>query len=247
MRITQLYLVIMSLFLCLGLFFGDPVTLAEASSGKLPDPRGYVSDHAAVLSDEWRERIRSVCKDLEKKTGIEMVVVTVHTIDPYLTVKEYAEAVFKKWGIGTAQQEHGVLVLAAIDQQQATVTLSRNMIRVIAPPILQKITEKYVEPNFRLGLYGKGLYQTVVGLATKSQDIRVGTPSRKHIKGVGFWLTLFTILGGISVFWWMSRPDKKHPFRKIQAGEYWGTGQGGFGGNFGGFQGGMQGEDWRKK
>lgn len=219
---------------------------AEAALSGLPDPQGYVSDHASVLDEEWHERIRSVCKDMEKKTGIEMVVVTVRTIEPFLSVKEYADALFEKWGIGTAQQEYGVLVLAAIDQQQATVTLSRNMIRVIAPPVLEKVKTKYVEPNFRLGLYGKGLYQTVVGLASVSQDIRVGVPSRKHIKGVGFWLTLFTIVGGISVFWWMSRPDKRHPFRKIQVGEYWGTGQGGFGGNFGGFQGGMTGEDWKK-
>ena len=47
---------------------------------RLPDPRGYVSDYANVLDDDWKARIRSVCQDLERKTGIEMVVVTVPTI-----------------------------------------------------------------------------------------------------------------------------------------------------------------------
>ena len=44
---------------------------------QLPEPRGYVSDHAQAIDEEWKERIRSVCQDLERKTGVEMVVVTV--------------------------------------------------------------------------------------------------------------------------------------------------------------------------
>src|SRR6185295_13353781 len=42
---------------------------------QLPEPRGYVSDHAQAIDGDWKERIRSVCQDLERKTGIEMVVV----------------------------------------------------------------------------------------------------------------------------------------------------------------------------
>ena len=153
---TRVVMIQVLIVLCCALLGNWACALAEAASSELPDPQGYVSDHASVLDEEWRERIRSVCKDLEKKTGIEMVVVTIRTIEPFLSVKEYANALFEKWGIGTAQQEHGVLVLATIDQQQATVTLSRNMIRVIAPGVLEKVKTKYIEPNFRLGHLWKG-------------------------------------------------------------------------------------------
>jgi uncharacterized protein len=50
---------------------------------QLPNPMGYVSDHAGVLDDEWKARIRSVCQDLERKTGVEMVGVMVPTIKPF--------------------------------------------------------------------------------------------------------------------------------------------------------------------
>ena len=56
----------------------------------LPSPMGYVSDHAQVLNEDWKARIRSVCQDLERKTGIEMVVVTVSTIKPFSSAHEYA-------------------------------------------------------------------------------------------------------------------------------------------------------------
>ena len=55
----------------------------ERPTVKLPDPMGYVSDHAKVLEDDWRARIRSVAQDLERKTGVEMVVVTVPSVKPF--------------------------------------------------------------------------------------------------------------------------------------------------------------------
>ena len=210
----------------------------SAAEGGFPNPLGYVSDYAEVLDGKWTERIRSVCQDLERKTGVEMVVVTRRTIEPYANVREYAGALYKYWKIGTVQQEHGVLVLAFIEKPQAAVTLGRNMIRVISPALLQDIRRDYIDPKFKVGGYGEGLYRTVVALASASQDIRVGTPSRAHSGEVAFWLTVFMIVTVLSFFWWVTRPEKRHPFPRIQRGEFWGTGQGGFGGNLGGFGGG---------
>ena len=211
----------------------------------LPSPMGYVSDHAQVLSDEWKARIRSVCQDLERKTGIEMVVVTVSTIKPLGSAHEYATAVYEKWGIGSAQQEHGVMVLVAVQERQAAMTLGRQMLPIITPSIMSEVGGAYLHPSIELGHYGEGLYRTVVALAAPAQHVRVGALGRTHFKGVGFWITLFTSIGAISFFWWISRPDLRHPYRRIQQGEYWGTGRGGFGGNWGGFGGGTSGEGYK--
>ncbi len=212
---------------------------------QLPGPLGYVSDHAGVLDDEWKARIRSVCQDLERKTGVEMVVVTVPTIKPFGSANEYATALYEKWGIGSAQQEHGVMVLVAVQERQAAMTLGRQMLPVITPAIMSEVGGAYLHPAIQLGHFGEGLYRTVVALAAPAQDVRVGSLGKTHFKGVGFWITLFTSIGAISFFWWISRPDLRHPYRRIQKGEYWGTGQGGFGGNWGGFGGGTNGEGWR--
>jgi uncharacterized protein len=212
---------------------------------KLPDPMGYVSDHAKVLEDDWRARIRSVAQDLERKTGVEMVVVTVATIKPFGSANEYATAIYEKWGIGSTQQEHGILILLAVEERQAAMTLGRQMLPVITPTVMSQIGGEYLHPSIDHGHFGEGLYRTVVALASHSQDIRVGTPSKMHFKGLGFWITLFTSLGAIAFFWWISRPDLRHPYRRLQRGEYWSTGQGGFGGNWGGFEGGTSGEGYR--
>jgi len=235
-----------ALFFCL--LFPDSFALAspyERPKVKLPDPMGYVSDHAKVLEDDWRARIRSVAQDLERKTGVEMVVVTVPTIKPFPSANDYATAIYEKWGIGSTQQEHGILILLAVEERQAAMTLGRQMLPVITPTVMSQIGSEYLHSAVDLGHFGEGLYRTVVALATHSQDIRVGTASRTHYRSMGFWITLFTSLSAIAFFWWISRPDLRHPYRRIQRGEYWGTGQGGFGGNWGGFGGGTSGEGYR--
>jgi uncharacterized protein len=211
----------------------------------LPSPIGYVSDHAQVVEREWKDRIRSVCIDLEKKSGVEMVIVTVPSIKPYPSAKHYADALYEKWQIGSTQQEHGLMVLVAVQERQAAMALGRKMFPVITPTVRSEISRDYLQPAIERGHFGEGLYRTAVALATPAQEVRLNTPSRPRIKGLGIWITLGTTIAVVLFFWWISRPDLRHPFRRIQNGEYWGTGQGGFGGNWGGFGGGTSGEGYR--
>ena len=211
----------------------------------LPSPIGYVSDHAQVVEAEWKERIRSVCIDLEKKSGVEMVIVTVPSIKPYQSAKEYADVLYAKWQIGSTQQEHGLMVLVAVQERQAAMALGRHMLPAMTPDIRNEVSRLYLQPAIERGHFGEGLYRTAVALATPAQEVRLETSSRRRIKGLGIWITLGTTAAIVSFFWWLSRPDLRHPYRRIQKGEYWGTGQGGFGGNWGGFGGGTSGEGYR--
>jgi uncharacterized protein len=211
----------------------------------LPEPLGYVSDHAGVFDADWKARVRSVCQDLERKTGVEMVVVTVKSLGPYRTAHEYASALFQGWGIGSAQREHGVLILAVMDERLAAVTLGRSMLGVISPSILEEVAGLYLDPMFRAGHVDEGLYRAAVVLAAASQHVRAGGETRTHAKGLGLWLTLLAGIGAFAFLWWISRPDLRHPFGRLRRGEFWASGQGGFGGNFGGFGGGTGGEGLR--
>ena len=208
-------------------------------------PQGYVSDHAGVIDAEWRERIRSVCQDLERKTGVEMVVVTVPSLKPYGSANDYALGLYQKWGIGSAQDEHGVLVLLSVQERQAAVTMGRRMLPVMGGKVVGQVGHDYLDPAIKNGHFGEGLYRTVVGLASVSQEIRVGSIKKTHFRGLGFWITLFTVGGALWFLWWLSRPDLRHPYARLRRGEYWGSGQGGFGGNFGGMGGGTNGEGWK--
>ncbi|THI90831.1 MAG: TPM domain-containing protein, partial [Nitrospira sp. CG24A] len=215
----------MAMVLCLIVFEGvAQAAFYERPKVQLPGPQGYVSDHAQAIDGDWKERIRSVCQDLERKTGVEMVVVTVPTIKPFGSANEYATALYEKWGIGSTQQEHGMMVLVAVQERQAAITLGRQMLPVITPAVVNQVGRESLQPSIELGHFGEGLYLTVVALASPAQEIRIGDFSRKHSKGLGLGLAIFTGISAVAFFWWISRPDLRHPYRRIQQGEYWGTG-----------------------
>ena len=86
-----------------------------------PTPLGYVSDYADLIEPDWQRRIREVCKELEDRTGIEMIVVTIETASPHSHARDYAQGLYKEWHIGAAQQEQGMLLLASLKERQAVV------------------------------------------------------------------------------------------------------------------------------
>jgi|CXWL01.1.fsa_nt_gi uncharacterized protein len=236
--------VMVLVLICCGVGLGDRSWAVQShGTTDLPEPLGYVSDHAGVLSAEWKARIRSVCQDLERKTGVELVIVTVASSSPYPTINEFASALFQRWGVGSAQKDHGVLILAVPDgPPRATVTVGRALVGVITPKVLAEVGSQSLDPEFKKGDIGEGLYRATVALATTVQHVRVGDPLRTHIKGLGIFITLTTGFGALWFLWWISRPDLRHPYRRLRQGQFWGSGQGGFGGNFGGFGGGTSGE-----
>ena len=137
------------------------------------------------------------------------------------------------------------MVLVAVQERQAAMALGRKMFPVITPAVRSEVSRIYLQPAIERGHFGEGLYRTAVALATPAQEVRFDAPVRTRFRGLGVWITLGTTSAVISFFWWISRPDLRHPYTRIQKGEYWGTGQGGFGGNWGGFGGGTSGEGWR--
>ena len=231
--------------LVLVLFFGSPPHPGGATPSErspVPQPLGYVTDQAGILDADWKARIRSVCQDLERKTGVEMVVVIVKNLEPYRSAHEYAATIYQRWGVGSAQREHGVVILAAIQERRAAVTVGKPLVGRLHSTLVESVGRQYVDPAFRQEQYGEGLYRATVVLASGLHDIRVGESSRPHLKGLGLILTVFTGIGAFAFLWWISRPDLRHPFGRLRRGEFWGSGQGGFGGNFGGFGGGTSGD-----
>ncbi|WP_454062280.1 TPM domain-containing protein [Candidatus Nitrospira salsa] len=203
----------------------------------LPTPLGYVSDYAEVLSSHWSERIRGVCKEIEQRTGVEMIVVTLPTVGPELSVEKYASTLYEEWRIGTAQQQHGLLLLASIKERQAVVVLGRSLLSVITREQLNDLSAEFFVPMFKTHEFGKPLYQATVRLAAASGEVKFLEKPEKKSSNVGFWMNLSAALMMVYALWRFTRPEKTHPFQRWRRGEYWSTGQGGFGGNFGSFGG----------
>jgi uncharacterized protein len=218
------------------------VCAQAAETRPVPEPLGYVSDHASVLDPDWRARLRSVAQDLERKAGIEMLLVTITDLNGFTSVTAYALELYRRWGIGTTQQDRGILVLATAASREVVIIVGPAMQQALPVDIRQNLAAQHLQPLFRRGQYGEGLYRLAVALATATQRGRQGSGGGTGRKTSGIVLTVVTGVGALAFLWWISRPDLRHPYGRLRRGEYWGSGQGGYGGNFGGFGGGMSGE-----
>jgi len=98
-------------------FFVIFIVLASASTAtaeKLKDihPTGYVTDLASVINADTKSRLENLCTELEQKTGAQLAIVTVRSLEGE-TVEQYGNELFKQLGVGSKKENGGVLVLVA--------------------------------------------------------------------------------------------------------------------------------------
>lgn len=81
----------------------------------LPDPpNDYYLDELNMLDQSAKDNINSTNKELESKTGSQVVVATVKNTQS-LPASDLAVKIFNKWKIGDSKKKNGVLILISQD------------------------------------------------------------------------------------------------------------------------------------
>lgn len=81
----------------------------------LPDPPSdYYLDELNMLDQSAKDNINSTNKELESKTGSQVVVATVKNTQS-LPASDLAVKIFNKWKIGDSKKKNGVLILISQD------------------------------------------------------------------------------------------------------------------------------------
>jgi uncharacterized protein len=116
-------------FLLIFLFFASALAV---SADKIKDihPTGYVTDLAGIIHADSKARLESLCLELEQKTGAQMAIVTVRSLDGD-TVEQYANDLYKQLGIGTKKEDRGVLLLVAPTDRKSRVEVGYGLEPVI--------------------------------------------------------------------------------------------------------------------
>jgi uncharacterized protein len=235
-----------------------PYCCGLALAQALPKPSGYVNDFAHVLDQESSVRIEQLCQELQAKTGAELTVVTVKSLDGE-PIEDYAVKLFQQWGIGKKDQSNGLLVLVAIQERRTRMEVGYGLEPVIPDGYSGEVLRS-LQPYFRANQYGVGLYAAASQLASRiaqsagvtlstSRDTpepgnrerpRGSSPFQLILVGGLILLALFLLpylLGG-GGGGLMGPPMGGGRYRR---GGYYGGGFGGFGGGSGGFGGGGSG------
>jgi uncharacterized protein len=73
---------------------------ARAEDIKKIQPAGYVTDLAGALTPDAKAQLEALCLELEQKTGAQMAIVTVHSLEGD-EPQVYANKLFKQFGVGS--------------------------------------------------------------------------------------------------------------------------------------------------
>ncbi len=80
-------------------------------------PSGYVNDFAGVLDATTVSQLTNICQQIDQKAHAQIAVVTIKSLDGD-DIDDYAVNLFKQWGIGPKSNDHGVLILVAVEDRR---------------------------------------------------------------------------------------------------------------------------------
>lgn len=219
---------------------------AGTAPAALPQPTGYVNDFANVLDARTKAGLEGTLSSLEQKTGAEVAVVTVSSLDD-TPIEDYAVKLFQTWGIGKKGKDNGVLILVAPNDRQVRIEVGYGLEGAINDALAGRIIRERMLPAFKTGDFNAGIAggtMTVTALVSKEAGVSLGgtdddtgigaqAPRKRSIVR-----TIFSIL----FFLFMAYLFIRHPwlFLLFMSGIGRGGGRG-FGGGFGGFGGGLSG------
>jgi uncharacterized protein len=135
------------------LLIAAPVGLAQTS---LPKPTGRVNDFAAVIAPDVESELDAQLASLENTTSHEVAVVTVRSLDG-MTVEDYAERLFRAWGIGQAKQDNGVLILVAPIEREMRIEVGYGLEGILPDGLAGQVIQNDFLPHFRNNDYSGGI------------------------------------------------------------------------------------------
>src|SRR5580700_3958772 len=87
-----------------------PATWAEQV--KNLKPQGYVNDFAGVLSAQAKDKLTTLCTEVDQKADAQIAIVTVSSLEG-APVEQFTHDLFTAWGVGPKQKDRGVMILVA--------------------------------------------------------------------------------------------------------------------------------------
>ena len=122
-----------------------------------PTSYKYINDYVGIIDDETKNKIVSIGKELEDKTGAQATIVIIDTIGDDVTLEDYSNKLFRTWGIGQKDKDNGLLILLALSDRIYRVEVGRGLDGSIPDLLSHDVMETFATPHFKNDDYASGL------------------------------------------------------------------------------------------
>lgn len=115
----------------------------------------YVYDEVDIINSDLEQYIIASNKDLYQKTGAQVVVAAVSSLDD-MDINSYATSLFEKWTIG-GEDDNGILILIVPQEGQIWIETGYGIEGAFPDSIVKRIIEDQMIPYFREARYSDGV------------------------------------------------------------------------------------------
>ncbi|UYG95004.1 TPM domain-containing protein [Cytobacillus firmus] len=171
----------------------------------IPQPAGdiYVQDFAGVLNEREKSELIKLGRQLEDQTTAQVAVLTVDTIGDR-PIEEYANEAFRSYGIGSAAENNGVLLVVAMQDRKVRIEVGYGLEGRIPDRKAGRILDQVTIPYLQEGQPGRAVIETYKVLVQEAAGEEVNlrnsgdyTDAGTKDEGVGIpsWLLIIIAVG----------------------------------------------------
>lgn len=181
-------------------------TLVAAFTASFPELAGRIVDQANIITPDTRSALEPKLADLETKSGIQLVVATVASLEGQ-EIEPYANELFRSWKLGEKTKNNGVLLLVAPNQRRVHIEVGYGLEGTLTDALAKVIITNAIAPRFKTGDFNGGVSRGVDDIITvltvdasewqKRPSLRLD--SQQVPRSVGF-ILIALLIGLVTLF-----------------------------------------------
>src|SRR5882724_1707364 len=130
-----------------------------------PALTGRIVDQANIIPADTRAALETKLADLEQKSGIQLVVATVTSLEGQ-DIEPYANELFRNWKLGEKAKNNGVLLLVAPNERRVRIEVGYGLEGTLTDALSKVIITNAMAPRFKAGDFGDGVTRGVDDIIT---------------------------------------------------------------------------------
>jgi uncharacterized protein len=139
--------------------------LAAAFALTFPPLTGRIVDQANIIPPATRGVIEPKLVDLESKSGIQLVVATVRSLEGQ-EIEPYANELFRSWKLGEKTKNNGVLLLVAPNEHRVRIEVGYGLEGTLTDALSKVIITNAITPRLKTGDFAGGISRGVDDIIT---------------------------------------------------------------------------------
>jgi uncharacterized protein len=116
----------------------------------------FVNDYAGVLNEQELADLEALVIAYDHETSVQIAMAIMTTLDGY-PVKEYADQLGEKWGVGQGETDNGIVLVVSMEERKMSIATGYGVEAVLPDALCKRIIQNEITPEFKESRYFSGL------------------------------------------------------------------------------------------